>query len=167
MGAYSLFMLLLAGVGLLTVAGTFWTMTSGRILAAALEFAVGSVTLVWCGAVGVTLLLDAVRRGPALVIGDSGFEDYRQHIHLKWDDISEAELRPSRIGIAHLALKTRGGIARRSAPFRIGAHRRPNDQLVIPLQFLTPGPHISALVMAGLIERCGVAVRDKPFWTQG
>lgn len=162
-GAYAAFMLLTAALGSLGLAAIVWSWASGGGSGiTALVAVISGFTAFWCGAISLTLIGDVLRPGPALVIDERGFEDRRQRIRLSWDDVVAAEIRPRRIGPAHIALKTRDGILRRGAPFRMGAYRRRGDQIVAPLMFLTPPPYVSAYLMAALIKRAGGTVTYGP-----
>jgi hypothetical protein len=130
-----------------------------EVLVASLSAAVAC----YLGAMGVTLLLDALRSGASVIIDAAQVEDRRQKIRMTWSEVLQLEVRPSRVGIAAAVLTTRNGRVVRGAPFRVGAHRRRGDQIVVPLRFLKPPPHISAVLMARLAQEAGGKVLRKPF----
>jgi len=164
MFGYGLFALLSAAFGLLLIWAVLY---QGSSVDFAVLLPMGGFVLIYFGAIGITLLIDALRPGPSLLIDIDGLEDRRQKLRISWDQILEARLRPSRVGIAHIALRTRTGFRRRGAPFRVGAGPRGRgDDIVIPLQFLKPPPHVTALTISALLERSGVAVRGKPWWAE-
>ena len=164
MAAYAVLRIVLAGLGLLLLGTAISLLTAGHWLLSFAMFGLAAFSAVWFGGAGVALVSDAIRRGPSLVISAHGLEDRRQGVSLMWEDVTRAELRPSRVGIASLVIATRGGARRSPISFRVGAHRGRGDELVVPLQFLSPPPHISGLLMTARIERAGGTVAGKPFW---
>ena len=167
MSAYAVFMAVLAALGLLLFASAVSLLMKGDWAVALAMLGLAAFSAVYFGGSALALAADAVRSGPSIIVGLDGLEDQRQRICLSWAEVARAEIRPSRVGIASLSIETRGSNLRSRKSFRIGAHRRRKDELVVPLQFLTPPPHVSALTMATLIERAGGEVLGKPFWARG
>jgi hypothetical protein len=115
--------------------------------------------------IGFPYVVNALRPGPALVIDADGLDDRRLNLRLRWDEVAQAQIRPSRVGFAALALRTHRG-AERAGRFHAGLWWRGGDQIVIPVQFLMPSPGLVALLMATLVERAGGEVEGKPYWAQ-
>jgi hypothetical protein len=132
--------------------------------------ALGSGALFLCASyvfapVGLLYLPNALRPGPALIIDEAGLDHRRQKLRLRWDEISQAQIRANRGGwFAAIALRTRDGAAKRTSQLRrrrIPAARRSERH-----PFLAPAPELAALLMVKLVERAGGAVEGKPFWAQ-
>lgn len=133
----------------------------------ALALAVVCLVLAYfCAIIGLPYLVNALRPGPAIIIDLAGLEDRRLKLHLQWDEISNAQLRYSRMGVGALALRTHDGPSKRTSRFQAGAFSRRGDQIVIPVQFLRPSSDLVALLMVTLVERAGGTVEGKPFWAQ-
>jgi len=159
MVAYALLTGSLAALGLLLILEAL--AAERHWLGSLFLFGIGLFSAGWFGATALTLAFDAARAGPAVVMDAHGLQDRRQGVALQWPDVTRAEIRPKgNVSLTTRCCKPRSGIS-----FRIGARRRRGDQFVVPLQFLSPPPHISALVMTQLIEDAGGAVVGKPFWT--
>jgi hypothetical protein len=99
--------------------------------------ALGSGALFLCASyvfapVGLLYLPNALRPGPALIIDEAGLDHRRQKLRLRWDEISQAQIRANRGGwFAAIALRTRDGAAKRTSQFDAGGYRRRGDQNVI------------------------------------
>jgi hypothetical protein len=117
---------------------------------------------VWAFPTGLTFLWDVMRSKPSLVVDTTGFRDNRTGAAVAWREVSSAEYRYSRVGVASLALRLKTATPTRQNPFRIGYRRKRAEELSVPLQFLEPDPLVLSYVFAHLIEGAGGEVRGKP-----
>ena len=127
-----------------------------------LPFVLGAPVLAVFGACGLTLLTDALRRGPSLTVDAEGFHDHRTGLRVAWGDVRSADYRCSRLGVAGLALELASPPPIRQNPFRVGFDKRRRGELIVPMTFLRPDSRVLSYVFERLIEDAGGHVTGKP-----
>lgn len=108
MSAYAVLMAIFAALGLLLFGAAVSVLAAGSWLSAIAMLGLAVFSVVWFGGTGLALVADAIRAGPSIIIGPEDLHDRRQGISVRWTDVTRAEIRASRVGIASLALATRG-----------------------------------------------------------
>lgn len=134
------------------------TARGGLDLLKALSLGVSALTF-GCGlsGAGITCLLDALRRGPALVVSATGLVDHRQRATLAWSDVRRAT--PNSRATA-VILELARPIDRRHNPFRIGllgvVRRRRPLRLDVPITSLDERAHVVGQLIIALATKHGV-----------
>lgn len=123
----------------------------------ALSLGVSALTFgIGLSGAGITCLLDALRRGPALVVSAAGLVDRRQRATLAWSDVRRATLNSRATAVI---LELARPIDRRHNPFRIGllgqVRRRRPLRLDVPITSLDASAHVVGQLINALATKHG------------
>lgn len=118
-------------------------------------------------AVVVTMILDAFRQGPVLILHEEGLMDRRSSGEfIRWSEMEHAKVLYTQVGMSGVRLSLRRELLAGWNPFRPGTlgfvWRRKPHELYVPILFLDRREHMIGHAIAELVKRAGGKVEMHP-----